>query len=311
MKDNGVGVQVKHATPALGTFLPALALTGAVLFWGGSFPVAKAVLFSLSPQAVMWSRMVIAMFVLLPFMSRLWPRTYRKGDWKPLLAMVACMPCAYFFLESNALTLTTASQAGVISASVPLLVALGAWLFLAEPLAGRVMAGMVLSIGGVVWLTLSGAPDATAPNPLLGNLLEFGAMVAAAGYMLILKSLSERYRPWTLTMLQALAGFLFFLPGAPEVLRVATSLPLNVIASLVFLGGCVTLGAFGLYNWALSKLPAPAAATSINMVPVAAVFFGWVLLGESLNSMQLVASGCVLAGVFLSQGRKRSGTLTR
>jgi drug/metabolite transporter (DMT)-like permease len=308
MKEHDAGTKALPVLSALGTFLPALALTGAVLFWGGSFPAAKAALSRLSPEAVMWSRMAVAMAVLLPFIGRLWPRNYCKGDWKPLLAMIAFMPCAYFFLESNALTLTTASQAGVISSSVPLLVALGARLFLAEPLSERVLAGMALSIGGVVWLTLSGTPDATAPDPLLGNLLELGAMVAAAGYMLLLKRLSDRYNPWTLTMLQTVAGLIFFLPGAPEAARMATSLPLNVIGSLFFLGTCATLGAFGLYNWALSKLPASAAATSINMVPVAAVFFGWVLLGETLNGVQFAASGCVLAGVFLSQQRKLQGS---
>ncbi|MFW6323458.1 MAG: DMT family transporter, partial [Desulfovibrionales bacterium] len=290
----------------LQTLLPSLALVGAVLFWGGSFPAAKAALAVLSPEAVMWSRMALAMIVLIPFLNKLRPRTYRRGDWRPLVAMMVFMPCAYFFLESNALTLTTASQAGVISSSVPLLVALGARMFLSEPLSPRVLAGMALSIGGVAWLTLAGTPQENAPNPLLGNMLEFGAMISAAGYMLIVKRLSDRYGPWTLTMLQTGAGLLFFLPGAPEVVTTAPALPLPIIIALIFLGTCVTLGAFGLYNWALSKLPASAAATSINMVPVAAVFFGWVLLGETLNSEQFLASICVLTGVFITQRRRKN-----
>jgi drug/metabolite transporter (DMT)-like permease len=252
----------------------------------------------------MWVRMVVAMLLLLPFAGRLRPRGFKAKDVKPFVIMVAFMPCAYFFLETNALTLTSASQAGVISSSVPLLVALGARIFLAEPLFPRVLAGMALSMGGVAWLTLSGNPMASAPNPLMGNLLELGAMISAAGYMLVVKRLSSRFGPWTLTMMQTLAGLIFFLPGAPEAVQTVPTLPWSITLALIFLGTCASLGAFGLYNWALSKLPASAAAASINLVPVAAVFFGWALLNETLTGQQMLASACVLAGVFLSQKKR-------
>ncbi|WP_461208652.1 DMT family transporter [Desulfocurvus sp. DL9XJH121] len=292
------------APGSMGRVLPHLALVAAVVLWGGSFAAMKVVVGSLGPWAMMWGRMLVASACLAPFLGRLNPGTRALGDWRLLAPMVALMPCLYFYLESHALCLTTSAQAGVISASVPLLVAAGASLFLSERVPGSAWSGLVLSVGGVAWLTLAGAPAENAPNPVLGNLMELGAMVSAAGYMLLVKRLSTRYGAWTLTALQTLTGLVFFLPGAAELLGGLSALPVAVILSLVYLGAGGSLGAFGLYNWGMSHIRASSASAYINLVPVVALATGWICLGEALNTTQLLAVACVFAGVWLSQVRR-------
>lgn len=285
------------------TLLPTLAVLGAVGLWGGSFSVMKTAVAAMPPESVMLARQIGACLAVLPFVPRMSLARYRRGDWKWLALFVLFMPCAYFLLEANALTLTTSSQAGVISASVPLLVAVGARIFLMEPLTRRTLAGLTLSIAGVCWLTLAGAPDQHAPNPLLGNVLEFIAMCCAAGSMIVIKRLSGRFGSWTLTALQTFAGLIFFLPGAPGLIRHVPNMTLPEFGALAFLGVGVTLGAFGLYNFGISRLPAARASASINLVPVVAVAFGWLALGETLSPTQLLAALAVLTGVVLSQRR--------
>jgi len=70
---------------------------------------------------------------------------------------------------------------------------------------------------------------------------------------------------------------------------------------MAFLGLFVTLGAFGLYNWGMSHVPASRASIFINLVPVNAVLIGWIVLGEALSSLQLLMAGVVLCGVVFSQ----------
>lgn len=111
-----------------GGLLPVVAVVAATLFWGASFSAMRVTVPVLGPWAVMWLRMATALLLLVPFAGKLWSAAYRKGDWKFLLPMALFQPCLYFSLESNALRFTTSSQAGVIAASVPLMVALGAWL---------------------------------------------------------------------------------------------------------------------------------------------------------------------------------------
>jgi drug/metabolite transporter (DMT)-like permease len=278
------------------------ALLAAVVLWGASFSAMRVTLRALNPWSVMWLRMTIAMIVLLPFTGRVWPKTYRQGDWKFLLPMVLFQPCLYFFLESHALVLTTSSQAGVISASVPVMVSVGAWFFLKESVHKLTFIGFIVAIAGVTGLTLMQASGGPAENPILGNTLELCAMVSAASNMLIVKQLSRRYNPWTLTAMQTLAGFIFFLPGLYYLWPVDWSAwDMTMVLSMVFLGSFVTLGAFGLYNWGMSRIPASRAATFINLVPVTAVILGWVLLNETLTLFQLIAAAVVIGGVYLSQ----------
>ncbi len=294
------------SSPVPSALLPTLAILGAVLLWGGSFSAMRVAVQVLSPWSVMWVRMAVALAVLLPLLPRLWPGRAALRDWKPLALMVAFQPCLYFWLESNALTYTTSSQAGVIAASVPLMVAVGARFFLGERTGAGALTGLAVSMAGVAWLTFSGADDGQASNAILGNCMELGAMASAAAYMLLVKRLCGRYGPWTLTAMQVGAGALFFLPGGVTLWRVGAAIWTPTLALVMaFLGACVTLGAFGLYNWGMSRIPASRASAFINLVPVTAVLLGWVVLGETLTPAQLCAAAVVFVGVWMSQRRPR------
>jgi drug/metabolite transporter (DMT)-like permease len=292
----------KPNTKPTESILPIVAILLAVMLWGGSFAAMRVTLKALSPWTVMWIRMMTAVIILVPFAGKLRLCGYRAGDWRLLIPMALLQPCFYFLLESNALCLTTSSQAGVIAASVPLMVSVGAWLFLNERLVRRTLVGLAMAMAGVVMLTLLNDPGGKAANPILGNLMEMGAMICAAANMIMVKQLSRRYSPWMLTALQVVAGAIFFLPGLWFLLQVSASAwTLPVVLSLLFLGGLVTLGAFGLYNWGMSRIAASRASVFINLVPVFAVAIGWGLLGESLSLTQCIAATVVICGVWFSQ----------
>lgn len=282
-----------------------LALMGAVILWGSSFVFMKIAVTALHPFVVVWGRMTIAACALLLFSRRFRNVSYRRGDWKWFLIMTLFEPCLYFICEAYALQNTSASQAGMITALLPLMVTFGAWMFLKERVGLRTLAGFVLCIIGVIWLSLAAGVTEHAPNPLLGNTLEFLAMVCASGYMVIMKYLSSRYNALFITTAQAVAGALFFLPLLlfPQV-HFPQTLEWEPIAAVLFLGSVVTIGGYGLYNYGTSCIAASQASIFINLIPVIAVVCGWALLGEHLNTSQYAASFLVLAGVFLSQQKK-------
>ncbi len=157
-------------------------------------------------------------------------------------------PCLYFLLEGYALSLTSSSQAGMISALVPLLVTAGAWAVLKEPVSPTGIAGLLLSIGGVVWLSLGGVADESSPNPALGNLLEVGAMVCAAGYMVVMKRLSARYSTWWLTGMQCVAGAVSF-PAGCSVRRGLGNISMQAWIAVAYLGFLSLWGLSGCITW--------------------------------------------------------------
>lgn len=289
----------------LRNILPVLSLLGAVFLWGSSFSAMRYLLTELSPFALMFCRVFIAFLFIIPVSRKIWPKNYQKGDWKILVPMVLFQPCLYFLFETNALTYSTSSQIGIISACLPLMVAVAARIFLAEPVNSRTVLGLVLSISGVIMLTLFQGRGSQASAPVLGNFLEILAMACACGNTILIKKLSHRYDTWSLTGMQICAGLIFFLPGAVSVLETDLSFfTPTIILMLVYLGICVSFFAFGLYNWGISKLDASRASIFINLIPVTAVILGWLFLGETLNLPQIVAGAIVIGGVAISNKRQ-------
>jgi len=282
--------------------VPTLCLAGAVILWGSSFVAAKEALSTFTPLSLVFVRMALAAAVFACAGPLLRPSRPAPGDWKWLVLLCLFQPCLYFIFESHALTLTTASQAGVISSLVPLLVTAGARVFFAEPLSPRTMAGLALCLAGVAGLSLGAGQEAEAANPVLGNLLELAAMACAAGYMLVVKHLSPRHDSWRLTALQCYAGAIFFLPAAltapAGMWRAAGA---TAWASTAFLGLGVTIGAFGLYNMAMARMPAARASMAINLVPPAALAAGVLFRGDTLTPGQMLACAAIAAGVLLGR----------
>lgn len=281
------------------------ALLGAVLLWASSFVALKIAFRSYHPMVVIFARMAVAILCSLFFIRRFRNGGgYQPGTLKPLLLMALCEPCLYFLFEAAALQNTSASQAGVIASNLPLLVAVAAAVVLKEEVRGRSWAGFIVAIAGSCWLSLGSGVSVGAPHALLGNFQEFLAMVCATGYIVTLKRLTLRYSPFFLTAVQALVGGIFYLP---LLFLPSTELPRHWdatgIAAIFYLGAVVSLGAYGLYNYGVSRIPASQATAFINLIPVFTVILGWLVLGEQLNGQQYAATSLILGGVFLSQGR--------
>lgn len=284
--------------------LPVFCLILAMLLWASSFVALKFAFRGYHPMQVIFGRMFVASLCFLPFIPSFRKINWRKRDLKLLLVMAICEPCLYFLFEARALELTSASQAGMITAILPLLVAILAWSVLREKITRQTLAGFSLAISGALWLSLAGEASEAAPNPLLGNFFEFLAMICAAGYTVSLKHLSANYPPLFLTAFQAFLGSLFFFPFLllPEV-GFPTSLETGPALATLYLGTVITFGAYACYNFGVSRIPASQAAGYINLIPVFSVLLGMLILNETLNFSQWLACGLVFGGVWLSSRR--------
>jgi drug/metabolite transporter (DMT)-like permease len=285
-------------------------LLTAMMLWASSYIALKIAFRSYDPMVVIFGRMSVASFCFLFIIKRLKGRGYQKGSLKYILFMVFCEPCLYFIFEAKALENTSASQAGIIAAMLPLLVAAAARFFLKETLTKRTLTGFVIAIVGACCLSITGEIGEGAPNPPLGNFYEFVAMVFATGYIITLKRLTAAYSPFFLTAIQAIAGcgfymMLLFLPSTTLPTRID---PVATIA-VIYLGAIITMGAYGLYNFGVSRIPVSQATAFINLIPIFTVFLGWLILDESLTMLQYGAAVLIFAGLLLSQerGKKTAG----
>ncbi|MFQ3232022.1 DMT family transporter [Reinekea sp.] len=282
-----------------------IALLIAMLLWGSSFIALKVAVTAVSPMIVVFVRMAIgatAFLVMWPWLRHGF--NYQAGDWKFLLGMTLFEPCLYFMFEAQAMQYTSAGQAGMVTAMLPLMVAVAAFFFLKERTSIRQWIGFGIAVSGVVWMTVTGDDSEQAPNAALGNFLEFLAMCMAVGYTLLIKHLISRYSAFVLTALQSFAGTIFFFPLAmastwPETISFST------LGVLLYLGLVVTIGAYGLYNYSMTHVKATTAAGYANLLPVFSLLFSMLLLSERLTTSQWIAIAIIFVGVALSQERKQ------
>ena len=299
--------------PTAPKLLPHLALLTAMAFWGSTFVVLRIALSTLSPLQTMAGRMLVACVVFLPLCPRLWPELKAHGHWGALVLMALCEPCLFFLFETHALRLTTASQAGMITSLLPLLVAATAFATLRERAGLSMWLGFLLAVCGVTWLTLAAVPDDKATNPLLGNIFEAIAMCCAAGYTVLARHLSTQYSALCITAVQSFVGMLFFCLLALTVPEPKTYVSLGRTfpdwapwACLLYLGGIVTFAGYGLYNFGVKRLSAGRAAAYTNLIPVFALLFGLALLDEKLLQTQYGGAFLIVLGVLLSQWKSKS-----
>jgi drug/metabolite transporter (DMT)-like permease len=277
-----------------------LALTLAMLLWSSAFISLKYLLDYFHPTQIVFIRMLIASGCFLLFGKKLLQFRYEAGDWRWLVVMGIAEPCLYFLLETSALQYTTAGQAGVITATLPLLASVAAFIMLKERIGKTQIIGFIIAILGCSGLSMAAQNGEQASNPLLGNSLEFLAMICGAIYSTSIRKLSTRYSALVLTSFQAFVGVLFFGPLALQH-DLPANIPLFQWANFIYLATIVTIGAYWLYNWAISRVPVALATAYINLIPVFTLLLAFWLLNERLNFWQCFACAAVFLGVVISQ----------
>ncbi|MDD2717604.1 MAG: DMT family transporter [Candidatus Wallbacteria bacterium] len=273
----------------------------AMAFWGLSFVWTKIVYKYYHPFAVVFIRLVISSALLLMY-SRSKRDRIARPDILPLLILSMFEPLLYFLCESLGLKYVSSTVASLIIAMIPVLIPVGAFLFLRERLSGSGIIGLIISLAGVASLILG--PDLTFRYSPLGILLMLGAVLSAVSYNLICARLVKKYSPLTLVTWQNTAGVLYFLPlfliyGLDSVRQtpVAGELVLNILNLAVFSS---TL-AFVFNNQVIQDIGVSRTNIFTNLIPVFTALSAYLLLGESFDLAKLASMAVIISGVAISQ----------
>jgi drug/metabolite transporter (DMT)-like permease len=200
------------------------------------------------------------------------------------------------------ISMTTATAAGVILATLPAVVALLSWLVLRERLSRRVMVAVALAVGGIALLQLARDDGSTGRGMAwLGNLLMFGAVVCEATYVIVAKRLAATRTPLRVSALVNLWGLVLIAPfGLAQLMRFdlgAVTMPLWTL--LVFYSLAASLFAVWMWVSGLKHVPANQAGVFTVALPVAATAVGSLALGESFTVIHALALTLASIGVIL------------
>ncbi len=269
------------------------------ILWGGGFIVLKIVMESLTIGQILLGRVLLASIVYALIWKRIPKPDYQAGDLKYLVIVALCEPFLLFVFETLGLSYTTASQAGMIVACVPLTVALGAFLLYRERVSRRCMAGIGFAVIGVVIVSAFGEAGGQSSRPLLGNFLMFCAVLAATGNALTIKHLSQRYSFMFLSAIQVFGATILFLP-----LAFTSPLPAEIswatIGGLIYLSLGITFCVYFIINYSLGQIKAAYVILFTNLIPISTLLLAFVILGERLSAVQYAGALLVIAGVVLA-----------
>jgi drug/metabolite transporter (DMT)-like permease len=289
---------VQTAKPLGAPFLALLA--GAVCI--GFAPVLVR-LSEVGPSATAFFRLLFA----LPFFW-LWvsvdrtagptvDRPSTRGDFM-LLALAGLFFTADLALWHWSLQFTTVANSTLLSNFAPLLVTLGAWVFLGERITGKFMAGMFIAMAGAA-LLVSGRVQ-FRPHQLLGNGLAVFTALFYAGYLLTVKQLRRRLPTPQIMAWSGIVSCLSLLIVAVlsnETLMPATGKGWLVVVALALVSH---LGGQTAIAYALGHLPASFSSVTLLVQPLVAALLAWVLLKEGLNLWQWMGGIIILTGIFLA-----------
>ncbi len=284
------------------SYIGILSLIFAMFIWASSFIALKAAMEDLGPFTVIFFRMVFASLCFVYFIKDFIKYDFSKKDIKFILLLALFEPCLYFVFESKALQLTSASQAGMITSLMPIITAMAAGYFLKEIISKQLIIGSLIAMSAAIWLSLQGSTSISSPNPLLGNFFELLAMACGAGYTITARYLSSKYSALFITAIQVFIGAIFFTPlFIYEYNTIPMNFTLNSFLWTIYLGVVVTLAGYGLYNYALTKIPASKAAVFIYLIPVFTLILAYFVLNEKLSFFEFVACFVIMFGVFVSE----------
>jgi drug/metabolite transporter (DMT)-like permease len=207
-----------------------------------------------------------------------------------------------------ALGYTTASQAALVQSSTPAITAIMAVVWLRERLPRRRILGIGLAVAGVLLIVSRTTPDANARDPLTGNLLMFGTVLAWSVYTMLAKRAAD-LDPLLVTAGVSALGTLMLVPAAlVETPRgVASTISVASWIKIVYLGAFASAGSYLFYNRALRDLEASQVGAFVNLVPVIGAVSGVVVLGETLAPLAMLGGALVIGGVWIaSRGPTRS-----
>ena len=193
-------------------FLTYLALVLSIGFWGFSFVATKIALQSFPPLCLIFFRFGAASVFFLVLLACTGFPTLNRKNLKSLALLALFQPGLYFLCETVGLQYTTATKTSLIIATIPLVVLTLSSIFLKERIRAAHLIGISISLVGVA-LLIYGSPDSgDTDGMLLGDLLIGGAVLSAAVYMIIARSLGQSITPVQITGMQAIFGGLIFLP---------------------------------------------------------------------------------------------------
>ena len=273
-----------------------LAMIFVNVMWGLSVVASKHAMNSgFTPMMLAFVRYVIAAVCLvLPLLKEKDGMRLQKGDLLPMVLSGFVGITAYYFCEYHGINRTSAVDASLILAAIPILTMLTESLVFHTRMSPLQIGGSLASLGGVALIVAGSAQEGTS---LAGNLLILGAAAMWVAYIFLSRRLRERYTSLQMNAWQAVTALITLLPLTFTETCDVTAIPWDGWAAAALLAVVCSAWCYYLYGNALSAMSPLASAIYINLIPLTTIIAGVLFLGESITMVNGIGGLLVVISI--------------
>lgn len=291
------------------TPLVYVAIAVTIVAWASAFIVIRGTGPHFSGGALALGRLLIGTLLLgiVVLLGRRWVAPTRR-EWVQIIGFGVLWFGAYNVALNIAEHTLDAGTTAMIVNIGPILIALGAAVFLREGLSKWLAIGAGVAFVGVLLIGF-GSGGASFTN--IGVLWALLAAVTYAAGVLLQKPTLKRLPNAQVTWLGCVIGMVVCLPFAGDLIRDLQDAPAGAIAGVIYLGAIPTALAFSTWAYALSRMPAGQLGVSTYIVPPLAIVMGLIVFAEVPSPVAIIGGAICLVGVALSRRKTRVPELSK
>ncbi len=284
---------------------PYLLLTLTSLFWSLNWVIGRAVVGQVPPVALAYWRWVIAVLIMLPFaipqIRASWPLIWKH---RSVIALLALVGTGFHNMVSYmGLQYTTATNGVMLNSAIPVLIVLLGLLFFGQHVTAPQVAGVAISLTGVLAILCKGHPETLAAFRFnVGDLIVLGSMLLWALYTLMLKWRPEGIPPIAFLCVCGIIGVTAMTPvyvwDVATGATIAWSWP--VVGALIYLGLFPSFIGYIFWNKGVEQVGPNVSGLFVHLMPVFGSLLSWLFLNERLYWFHFAGIALILAGIFLT-----------
>jgi len=287
-------------------------LTLTPLFWSGNWIVGRGLHADIPPMAMTFFRWLFAILILAPFAWRHvkhdWP--ILRAHWRILVVLGAIGVGTHNSLAYLGLNYTTATNGVILNSFIPVMIVTMSWLFLREKLLPVQLAGVAISLAGVLTILSEGHLQALLGFRLnIGDIFIILSMAMWSVYTLMLRRRPAGLNVMSFLWVVAIIGNACVLPLwlGEMALGHFVAWSWTNVAALLAVALFSSVLAYLFWNRGVEEVGANIAGLFVHLMPVFGIVLAWLFLSEELAPYHVMGIVLILSGIWLTSryGRRR------
>lgn len=282
----------------------------ATLIWSGNFIIARGVIKDIPPVTLAFYRWLSATVIILPFAWKYFIAELGFVKQKPLYFLLAALSGVSMF---NTFVYIAGHYSSAINMAIlgtctsPIISVVLARIFLHEKITLLRVAGMIISIAGILLLLSNGSMETL----LTFSFTRGDWWILAAAFTFAVYNILVKKKPAVMNSTNYL--FVIFLSGTAILLPfylyefnktggMAISIP--NLSAILYLGLGASVVCFLIWNKAIAVLGAGRTALFGNLIPVFSSVEAVILLHEKITGIHIISFILVVAGLIIANLKK-------